>query len=385
MVFSLTRDASVLLPNGEKLKPLLKKSVITEGDLQKLLKKRGVFNVDKDRKGAIQFLTTTLVSPKEFEELQEIQKTKEDNVKVRNTKLQSKIENMLIDVIGTNLIDSEELENVIDSCTFQTDTALNIVNENHLFIEYDVLREDITLDWANLNRKFSGRIDIVKDPGTSQIHFSSEYTSGETEEVNVEIIKKITANLKQKDEVENATTLAQYSSNQLNNLNRMKFMLALANDIENGNLKYKSVKNIEIGRDKTQKVAMEEAGLLFDDGVRNVIINGEKGETLNNIEYIVNEHYYEFLILRALQVEYSYDYPSVKGTCILEFGFPHYFRKTKKSEEFEVIVNKVYINKGSIGENVKSITRKILVDFNEFYQAEFNKMLEQEDQQKKSE
>lgn len=35
----MNRDSSVLLPNGEKLKPLLKKSVITESDMQKLLKK----------------------------------------------------------------------------------------------------------------------------------------------------------------------------------------------------------------------------------------------------------------------------------------------------------------------------------------------------------
>lgn len=378
----MSRDASVLLPNGEKLKPLLKKSVITESDIQKLLKKRGVFNVSKDRKGAVQFLTTTLVSPKEFEELQEIQKTKEDNVKVRNTTLQSKTENALFEVIATDLIDGEDLENIVDTCTFQTDTALNVENENHLYIEYEIQREDITLDWANINRKFLGRIDIIKETDTGEIRFSSEYTSGETEAVNAEIIKRISSTLKEQDEVETSTVLAQYNAEKLNNRSRMRFMLALANDIPGGNLTFNSVKNIEIGRDKTQQVAMERAGLLFDDGVRNVIINGEKGETLNNIDYIVNEDYYDFLILRALQVEYSFDYESAKGVCILEFGFPHFFRKTKKSHEFEVIVNKVYLNnKGNRGENIKSITRKILKDFNSFYQVEYNDTLEQQEQQ----
>ncbi|AOL28456.1 hypothetical protein ACFC1U_17065 [Bacillus subtilis] len=375
----MNRDSSVLLPNGEKLKPLLKKSVITESDMQKLLKKRGVFNVSKDRKNAVQFLTTTLISPKEFEELQEIQKTKEDNVKVRNTALQSKTKNDLVEVIDTDLIDSEELEKLEDTCTFQTDTALNVENENHLYIEYEVLREDVTLDWAHINRKFSGRIDIIKDVDTGDIRFSSEYTSGETEEINSEIIKKISTSLKEQDEIETSTILAQYSSDKLNNSYRMKFMLALANDIHEENLKFNAVKNIEIGRDKAQQVAMQEAGLLFDDGVRNVIINGEKGETLNNIEYIVNEAYYNFLILRALQVEYKFDYGYAKGVCILEFGFPHFFRKSKKSKEFEVIVNKVFLNKGSRSENIKSVTRKILKDFNSFYQKEFNAMQEQQE------
>lgn len=159
-------DVSVLLPNGEKLKPLLKKSVITDSDMQKLLKRRGVFNVSKDRKNTVQFLTTTLLSPKEFEDLQEIQKTKEDNVKVRNNTIKSKTDNNLFDILNSDLLDSGQLESEENSCTFQTDTALNVENENHLYVEYEVLREDITLDWASLNRKFSGRVDIIKDADT---------------------------------------------------------------------------------------------------------------------------------------------------------------------------------------------------------------------------
>lgn len=376
----MSRDASVLLPNGEKLKPLLKKSVITESDMQNFLKKRGVFNVSKDRKSAVQFITTTLISPREFEELQEIQKTKEDNLKVRNRTLKSKTGNNLVEVIDHYLIDSEELEKIENECTFETDTAVNVENENHLYIEYEISREDITLDWANINRKFTGRVDITKDIKTGEIHFSSEYTSGETEEINSEIIKRISNSLKELDEVE-TSKVGRYSSDKLNNKNRMKFMLALVNNIPGDNLKFKSVKNIEIGRDKTMQVAMQEAGLLFDDGVRNVIINGEKGETLNNIEYIINDVYYDFLILRALQVEYNFDYGSAKGVCILEFGFPHFFRKSHKSQEFEVIVNKIYMKKECRGENTKSITRKILKDFNIFYQEEFTTIQEQQEQQ----
>src|SRR5690606_39248540 len=147
-------------------------------------------------------------------------------------------------VIDSDLIDSEQLENEENNCTFQTDTALNVENENHLYIEYEVLREDITLDWASINRKFSGRVDIIKDADTGEILFSSEYTSSETEEINSEIIKRISTSLKEIDEVETSNDLAKYTSGKLNNKNRMKFMLALANDVPGGNLIYKSVKNI---------------------------------------------------------------------------------------------------------------------------------------------
>lgn len=372
----MNNDAAVLLPNGEKLKPLLKRSVISESDMQNLLKNRGVFILNKDRKSIVQFLTTTLISPKEFEALQEIQKIKEDNIKVRNTKLKSQTSNALLEVMDLDIIDSEEIENNIDCCTFQTDTSLNIENENHMYVEYEVLSEDITLEWSRIERKFQGRVDVIKDPELGSIKFSSEYTSGETEEINSEIIKKISKFLKEQNEVSSKEILDLYNASRLNNKNRMKFLLGLANNIAGGNLQFSSVRNIEIGKDKTKNAAMQEKGILFEEGVKNLIINSEKGESLNNIAFIANEDHYDFLILRALQVEYRFEYLNAKGSCVLEFGFPHFFRKSNRTEEFEVIVNKVFLDKNKKGESIKRVSRKILADFNHFYQKEFNKMIE---------
>ena len=69
-------NIKTLLPVGEKLKPLLSKSCISEADLKGILAERGVFIGDNSKQMSIPLLTLSIISPKEFEKLQEFQKTK---------------------------------------------------------------------------------------------------------------------------------------------------------------------------------------------------------------------------------------------------------------------------------------------------------------------
>lgn len=65
-------NIKTLLPVGEKLKPLLSKSCISEADLKGILAERGVFIGDNSKQMSIPLLTLSIISPKEFEKLQEL-------------------------------------------------------------------------------------------------------------------------------------------------------------------------------------------------------------------------------------------------------------------------------------------------------------------------
>ena len=93
-------NIKTLLPVGEKLKPLLSKSCISESDLKGILAERGVFMGDNSKQMSIPLLTLSIISPKEFEKLQEFQKTKEDSVKFRTSKIESSTNENLNDKIG---------------------------------------------------------------------------------------------------------------------------------------------------------------------------------------------------------------------------------------------------------------------------------------------
>ena len=65
-------NTDTLLPVGERLKPLLNKSCISESDMKALLAERGVYIGDSNKRLSIPILTLSILSPKEFEKLQEI-------------------------------------------------------------------------------------------------------------------------------------------------------------------------------------------------------------------------------------------------------------------------------------------------------------------------
>lgn len=56
-------NIKTLLPVGEKLKPLLSKSCISESDLKGILAERGVFMGDNSKQMSIPLLTLSIISP----------------------------------------------------------------------------------------------------------------------------------------------------------------------------------------------------------------------------------------------------------------------------------------------------------------------------------
>jgi len=365
-----TVDIHTLLPVGEKLKPLLNKSSISESDMKNLLKRRGVFLSGNDKKAIVPYLTMSLLSPKEFEELQELQKTKEDAMKFRNKSVNSKSNYNLTELIETDIINVNDIEIHLNDCSFHTDANFKVIDSNRLVVDYEILRSDLNKDWASTESKFNGRVEIAKNIKTNEINIISEYTSNETEEINGIILDKVFKTLKEKNEIEEKK-IFELASDNFNNEERFEFLLSLTKDSPNSILKYKSVRNIEIGPDKTSNLQVAPSIVVFDNSVKNIIINGEKGETLQNIEYVTNKVYHKALILRAVQIEYKFNVVGASGTCIIEYGFPQFSGSNKKSKVFEVTINKLWFNKDSISSNAKSASRKILNEFNQFYLEEY--------------
>ena len=365
-----TINTDTLLPVGERLKPLLSKSCISESDMKNLLAERGVYIGDSDKKLSIPILTLSILSPREFEKLQELQKTKEDSLKTKVTKAKSQSDKNLNDLIPQDLIKRDELIDEYDCFDFDTDLSFNMDNQNKLVLDYTIIREDITKDWANNKSRYTGRVEIEKLETQGMIRFSNEYTSSETEAINKKIIKIVSNHLQTEGEISNKEKPFEITSDKFNNIQRFAFMLQLANDSPNGFLTFEAVKNIEIGPDKTFTMPDNAKGM--EGSVKNIIINSEKGETLENVEYISDKQYHEFLILRQVQAQYKFSFGALKGRCIVEYGFPHYFRSHVRNNAFEVSVPKVYFSKDSKSENARNASRAILKEFQNMIQQKYD-------------
>lgn len=362
-------NTDALLPVGERLKPLLSKSCISESYMKTMLAERGVYIGNSNKKSSIPILTLSILSPREFEKLQEFQKTKEDSLKAKVMEVKSLSDNNLNDLVPQDLIKREELLDEYDCFDFDTDLSFDIDNQNKLVLDYAIIRNDVTKDWANSRSRYTGRVEIEKSTTQHIVYFRNEYTSSETETTNKRIIKKVLEYLKINGELSDKEEPFEITSDRFNNSQRFAFMLQLANDSPNGFLTFEAVKNIEIGPDKT--FTMPDNAKWMEGSVKNIIINSEKGETLENVEYISDNQYHDFLILRQVQAKYRFDFGGTKGFCIVEYGFPHYFRSHARNNSFEVSVSKIYFSKDSKSENSKNASRVILKEFQDMIQQKY--------------
>ncbi len=368
-----TINTDTLLPVGERLKPLLSKSCISESDMKNILAERGVYIGDSDKKSSIPILTLSILSPREFEKLQELQKTKEDSLKTKIIKAKSQSDKNLNNLIPQDLVKIDDLIDEYDCFDFDTDLSFNMDDQNKLVLDYTIIREDVTKDWANNKSRYTGRVEIEKSATQGMICFRNEYTSSETEVINKKIIKMVTNHLQILGEISNKESPFEITSDKFNNIQRFAFMLQLANDSPSGFLSFEAVKNIEIGPDR--KVNMPDNTKWMGGSVKNIIINSEKGKTLENIEYISDKQYHEFLILRKVQAQYKFSFGVLEGQCIVEYGFPHYFRSHVRNHSFEVSVPKIYFSKDSKSENSRNASRFILKEFQDMIQQKYDSVL----------
>lgn len=368
-----TINTDTLLPVGERLKPLLSKSCISESDMKNILAERGVYIGDSDKKSSIPILTLSILSPREFEKLQELQKTKEDSLKTKIIKAKSQSDKNLNNLIPQDLVKRDDLIDEYDCFDFDTDLSFNMDDQNKLVLDYTIIREDVIKDWANNKSRYTGRVEIEKSATQGMICFRNEYTSSETEVINKKIIKMVTNHLQILGEISNKESPFEITSDKFNNVQRFAFMLQLANDSPSGFLSFEAVKNIEIGPDR--KVNMPDNTKWMGGSVKNIIINSEKGKTLENIEYISDKQYHEFLILRKVQAQYKFSFGVLEGQCIVEYGFPHYFRSHVRNHSFEVSVPKIYFSKDSKSENSRNASRFILKEFQDMIQQKYDSVL----------
>lgn len=368
-----TINTDTLLPVGERLKPLLSKSCISESDMKNILAERGVYIGDSDKKSSIPILTLSILSPREFEKLQELQKTKEDSLKTKIIKAKSQSDKNLNNLIPQDLVKRDDLIDEYDCFDFDTDLSFNMDDQNKLVLDYTIIREDVTKDWANNKSRYTGRVEIEKSATQGMICFRNEYTSSETEVIYIKIIKMVTNHLQILGEISNKESPFEITSDKFNNVQRFAFMLQLANDSPSGFLSFEAVKNIEIGPDR--KVNMPDNTKWMGGSVKNIIINSEKGKTLENIEYISDKQYHEFLILRKVQAQYKFSFGVLEGQCIVEYGFPHYFRSHVRNHSFEVSVPKIYFSKDSKSENSRNASRFILKEFQDMIQQKYDSVL----------
>ncbi|WP_438349441.1 hypothetical protein ACP8HI_01765 [Paenibacillus sp. FA6] len=331
-----------MLPFGSMLRPLLNDSCLTDADLNNILKSRGVFVGESDKKSTIPIMITMILSPKEFEKLQENQETKEDNPKHRNSSIKSRSLQSLASVVTNFEISTDEIEKLNDEMQLNSSMVFGHVSKNHLVLEYSIIREDLTRDWVRPQSSHSAKVIITKDETSGELSICNEYTSKETDDINKKVIKDFVAFMKLKGEA--SDKLETISASDFTNRERFNFMLQLASDSEDGTLNFIEVRDVEIGPDPDNPP--QNPNSIIQHNVKKIIINGSglEGNTL-----LTDDKDKDGLLLRSIEVAYDFNCNGVKGRCVLQYGFMHFFRNQNTSQEFQVALRYLSAKSGNKG------------------------------------
>lgn len=218
--------------------------------------------------------------------------------------------------------------------------GFHYVSNNHVVVEYNIVREDLTKDWVIPQSLHSAKLSIAKDTISGDIEICNEYTSKETDDINKKIIKDFFLFMKSINEVEDK--LETINALDFTNRERFNFLLQLAENSEDGSLEFQEIRDVEIGPDPENPP--QNPNSIIQQNVKKVIINGT---ALERNSLLTNDQDKDNLLLRSIEVVYRFNCNGVRGTCVLQYGFMHFFRNQNTSQEFQVALRYLSSKQGN--------------------------------------
>ncbi len=367
-------EKQVFMPIGIELQILLNSEHISYGEIQDILKQKGIFVKESAKSNTVPILTATLLTPSEFDRLIGSSVVREQKTKIKNStrlSLQNEttnwIEPLRDNVFSKDFNPFESIENI------ESNSQLNVFvdSEERIRIPYSIRRNDYSRDYLKRNLEFSGEVIVEQNKGSLTLKCSSSHTSPETEKINKRIISQISKLLKNNNLIqENSEKKIIFGA--FSSVERVRFFKRLtggfANSLGKGN-----IHNMEIKRDLDGPPLPNDPQIAWmKDSVTHLKVDGNK---LNNIFLISNEKYYQYYHVQKLDITYPYSIGANKGNCRLSFYFGN-SAKESTTHDAELVAEFSNITFGSINNDAKKQIKLNLVKaIDNMLEIEFDKII----------
>lgn len=349
-----------LLPQGDYIRQLLVKSNITNANINLLLREKGVFLGQNQKNNSVPLIMKSIISPKDFIELYETQKTKEETVKYRTSSINCKADFDFPDVLDNSL----DLNAVIrDKHTYKPNYSV-VGNPNFYFeddftaiFEYQIERENLLSDWTSNKTYHNGAVTLKKNSDTDvQISVQQDSTSKETFEVNNLIIGALKEKLLAKSIINSNEDIITVRFNHFNNSTRIKFFYSFISNFTIY-LDFKSITDIDLNLD--ENVESHQDVKMFLDEIDNLKL---RGKGLQNHVLIYKEKYYPKLIFGAVKYRYKLDCNGIEGSAEVNLGFPDYVKSKDEKADFQISIDLI-LNRQDKNSSTENKIRKKLLEF----------------------
>lgn len=351
----INKNINRFLPFGDSLRIILQNTSYSPADIKGFLKRKGVFVDCKDDDVTIPLLTTSLVSPLEFEYIKEKIKTKEDKEKLITRTLEwNSTQPLLASIpsdfnIQTIIKEAFPRYKVIGNPNFVPQNEVKPGNEK-ITLEFKCESENYSKEWYRAKADFKGQISLEKIVKDSKVQLQITYTSQETKDVSEKVFKKLEKHFKNEKLIDEHKEAERIMFNSFTNEERIEFLLSFTQ----GNEIFEFEKALSIDLGPGSERLPNELNWLNTGGVRRLALNGD---VLHQIPYLTEINLRSHIELSTVEIQYNFRYHAAEGICKALISFPDYFKNLKINTELELYLHDIKPNNEYSGMPLGSITR----------------------------
>lgn len=351
------------IPYGDVLRQVLVKRAISAGEINSLLKERGVYCSEPIKEKTIPVLMKSLLSPSEFYSILESYKQREERLKISSEIYPAEScqeDSFSFDDFDLSRVESAFLSDVNKQHNnFKVKNNLDIyyIDENHAKLTFVLDKQDLTKDWDQVTTEHEGSLEIRIENET--FHIMMNYTNLESKEA-VEALKKVLIDQLKTDGLiaaKKKPVLIMYQ--QLTAQQRRDFFVSLSSSLESNKLLFKQIKDFKFFPIQESRSNLEDTELSWAaDKLESITLTGSGLEKLNILN---DDKIYLNLRLNAFEVVYEWNDSNVKAECVVFLNFPQvtYESDFNMDSKFEMSVKSLKTNCNS-GFSKTYITEKIL-------------------------
>jgi hypothetical protein len=310
---------NVMLPTGDYLRQLIGQTDVRSSELKLIVRRRGIFTCDDDKKITGPIIIKTGLSPYEYLELRDSYKTKEESPKFKTRSTAWKSDSPLLDCIPDESIDYKSLLNdqfgvcqLVSPPYFVAENS----NPNHIVMEFEISRSDLTKNFGQNTTFHKGRVEFKKSGGGTDVVLSLTHTSKETKDFANKVSNAVIKHFKSEGHINQDEEMKSIKFSDFNNENRVKFMNELTQVAAYSKLKFIDTNDIHFAPDllKTPPKNLD----WMKDKIEDLKL---KGKGLHSTFFVNDKEYHEFIKLYGMNCEYIFECDGYSGTCKILFEF----------------------------------------------------------------
>ena len=347
-------DISRMLPHGEMLRGFLEQPFIQKSDLKEVLRSRGIFTFNTEKSDSIPLLMMGILSPAEFDFLRESQNSREDNPKKITQTVAWGSDKPLLDALPDNIKINEIVDNEYANFKIVNDVGFVSVNgdPNHLRVDFDVERQDLSRNWSSTKSHFPGSIEIKRIIEKEEVKLIFTHTSNETKQVAAKATAHLVNKFKEGGYIAKDQEIQKITFERFTNSSRIEFFLELSVETTSNYLIFEEIVDLELSPDQDQ--SLPENMQWMANKISDLKLNGK---LLHETFFVNEKHNHEFIFLYRVDARYSFDISGATGSCVVTMHFPEYARGKHNKSELEINIKSI-----SYSANVRGITKSEIKD-----------------------